>query len=117
MADEQVVDSLCRGAEGTVDAWDVRVIPDGAVFDLLFDARSEFDRYRVVCAGVQVFDSGWRGASHDDDDARVDGGVAGPGRGEALDLFVKRGHAQFAVAVVGGTSSTVWDDRVRCRLP
>ena len=45
------------------------------------------------------------------------GGVAGPGRGEALDLFVKRGHAQFAVAVVGGTSSTVWDDRVRCRLP
>lgn len=45
------------------------------------------------------------------------GGVAGPGRGEALDLFVKRGHAKFTVAVVRGTSSTVWDNGVRCRLP
>ncbi len=105
------------GAEGTVDVWDIRAIPDGAVFDLRFDARSEPDRYRVAYAGVQVYDSGWRGASHYDGDARFDGGVAGPGRGEALDLFVKRGHAQFTVTVVGGTSTTVWDYRVRCRLP
>ncbi len=105
------------GAEGTVDVWDISAIADGAAFDLRFDARSEPDRYRVAYAGVQVYDSGWRGASHDDDDARFEGGFAGPGRDEALDLFVKRGHAQCTVTVVGGTSSTVWDDRVRCRLP
>ncbi len=105
------------GAEGTVDVWDIRAIPDGAVFDLRFDARSEPDRYRVTHAGVQVYDSGWRGASHFDGDVRFDGGLAGPGRGEALDLFVKRGQADFTVTVVGGTSSTIWDYRVRCRLP
>jgi hypothetical protein len=103
------------GAEGTVDVWDIRSIPYGAVFDLRFDARSEPDRYRISYAGAQVYDSGWRGASHYGNDARFDGGIAGPGRGEALDLFVKRGQSSFTVTVVGGTSSTVWDYRVRCR--
>ena len=105
------------GAEGTVDLWDISDIPDGAVFDLRFDARSEPDRYRITYGGFQVYDSGWRGASSYDGDARYDGGIAGPGRGEALDVFVKRAHASFTVTVVGGTSSTVWDYRVRCRMP
>ncbi|TVR85031.1 MAG: hypothetical protein EA416_17930, partial [Trueperaceae bacterium] len=87
------------GAEGTVDLWDISDIPDGAVFDLRFDARSEPDRYRVMYGGFQVYDSGWRGASRYDGDARYDGGIVGPGRGEALDVFVKRAHASFTVTV------------------
>jgi len=50
--------------------WDVSHIPDGAVSDLRFDAHSEPDRYRVVYGGVQVYDSGWRGAARFDGEER-----------------------------------------------
>jgi len=105
------------GVEGTVDVWDISGIPDGAAFDLRFNARSQPDRYRVTYRGVQVYDSGWRGASSYDGDPRYPGGIAGPGAGEELDLFVKRGVDAFTVTVVGVERGTVWDYRVRCRLP
>ena len=105
------------GAEGTVDVWDISHIPDGAVFDLRFNARSEPDRYRIVYGGVEVYDSGWRGAASYGDDPRFAGGIAGPGQGEASDVFVKRAYQDMTVVVDGGTTSTVWDYRVRCRVP
>ena len=105
------------GVEGTVDTWDISGIPDGATFDLRFNARTVPDRYRVTYRGVQVFDSGWRGASRYDDDTRYPGGIAGPGAGEELGLFVKTATSAFTVTVVGVEDETVWDYRVRCRLP
>jgi len=103
------------GEEGTVDTWDIAAIPEGAVFDLRFDAASMPDRFRVVYRGVNVFESGWRGSSSYDGNAEYPGGVVSPGSGEATDLFAKSGSNAFAVVVIGGESGTVWDYSVRCR--
>ncbi|MBW6455611.1 MAG: hypothetical protein K0A98_06975 [Trueperaceae bacterium] len=103
------------GEEGTVDTWDVATIPEGAVFDLRFDAKSMPDRFRVVYRGVNVFESGWRGSSTYDGNPAYPGGVVSPGSGEAPDLFAKSGSNAFTVVVIGGESGTVWDYSVRCR--
>jgi len=104
------------GEEGTVDTWDIATIPEGAVFDLRFDAESMPDRFRVVYRGTNVFESGWRGSSGYDGNPEYPGGVVSPGSGEATDLFAKSGGNAFTVVVIGGESGTVWDYSVRCRM-
>lgn len=105
------------GAEGTVDRWDVSDIPDGAVFDVRYDAESMPDVFRIDYQGARIWDSGWRGSSSYADDPDYPGGIAGPGAGERLDLFRKSGTDVFTVTVVGGESGTVWSYQVRCRMP
>jgi hypothetical protein len=105
------------GAEGTIDRWDVSTIPDGAVFDLRYDAESMPDRFHVDYLGARVWDSGWRGSSSYATDPDYPGGIAGPGAGERLDLFRKAGSDRLTVTVIGGESGTVWSYQVRCRMP
>jgi len=104
------------GVEGTVDTWDIATIPEGAVFDLRFDAKSMPDRFRVVYRGANVFESGWRGSASYDGRPAYPGGVTSPGAGEATGLFAKAGSNVFTVVVIGGESGTAWDYSVRCRM-
>ena len=105
------------GVEGTIDRWDVSTIPDGAVFDLSFQAWDLPDRFRVAYLGTTLWDSGWRGASSYASDARYPGGIAGAGGGEVTDLFVKSGSNVVTVTVVGVDDDTEWEYRIRCRMP
>jgi hypothetical protein len=105
------------GVEGTIDRWDVSTIPDGAVFDLSFQAWDLPDRFRVAYLGTTRWDSGWRGSSAFAGDPRYPGGIAGGGGGEAGDLFVKSGSDVVTVTVVGVDDDTEWEYRIRCRMP
>ena len=103
------------GVEGTVDTWDISAIPDGATFDIAFDARNKPDSFQVVYQGATVLNTGWRGAAGYGDEPRYAAGIAGPGQGQQDGLFVKSGTNSFTVTVIGGEDGTVWDYRVRCR--
>ena len=105
------------GVEGTIDRWDVSTIPDGAVFDLSFQAWDLPDRFRVAYLGTTLWDSGWRGSSTYASDPSYPGGIAGAGGGEVSDLFVKSGSNVVTVTVVGVDDDTEWEYRIRCRMP
>lgn len=105
------------GDQGTLDRWDISSIPEGAVFDIRYDARSVPDRYEVdYPIGNRVLDTGWRGSGRYAGSS-YPGGIQGPGRGTASNIFQKRGVNHFVVRVFGGGSGTVWDYQVRCRIP
>ncbi|MCH8549543.1 MAG: hypothetical protein LAT80_11765 [Balneolaceae bacterium] len=105
------------GAQGTLDRWDISAIPEGAVFDIRYDARSVPDRYEVdYPLGNRVLDTGWRGSQRYAG-SRYPGGIRGQGRGTSSDIFQKRGVNQFVVRVFGGASGTLWDYQIRCRIP
>jgi len=103
------------GVEGTVDTWDISAIPEGATFDIAFDAHDVPDSFQVSYQGATVLSTGWRGGASYADKPRYAAGIAGPGEGQQDGLFVKRGTTSFTVTVIGGEDGTVWDYRVRCR--
>ena len=105
----------------TEDLWDISVIrpPAGqkAVFDISFDTYSIPDRIFVYYPpGNLILDTGWRGSSYYDGDPLYPGGIAGPGRGQFDEIFVKGSVDQFKVVVVGPDQGTAWDYSVRCRF-
>lgn len=106
-----------RRRGGTLDHWDVAAIPDGAHFGIRFDAYTLPDEFRIAYRGTTALDTGWRGSSDYQGDAAYPGGIAGPGSGEQLDLFVKSGTTTFTVTVIGVDDDTEWTYNVRCRMP
>lgn len=105
------------GEQGTLDRWDISSIPEGAVFDIRYNAYSVPDRYEVdYPIGNRVLNTGWRG-SRSYAGSRYPGGIQGPGSGTASNIFQKRGVNQFVVRVFGGGSGTAWNYQVRCRIP
>lgn len=106
------------GYGATVDNWDISEIPTGATFDIDFDAYSIPDKYIIEYpAGSIVLDTGWRGSSFYDGNPRYPGGIAGPGRGQLLDIFSKAAIDSFRVTVIGGEPGTAWRYSIRCRVP
>ncbi|HOU53428.1 MAG TPA: PKD domain-containing protein [Myxococcota bacterium] len=104
------------GSSGTVDTWDISMIPKGAVFDLQFDAYSIPDMFLAEYPdGLLVLSTGWRGDSSYEGNPRYPGGIAGPGGGSVSGLFVKGRTDFFTVRVIGGEPGTAWDYQVSCR--
>jgi hypothetical protein len=104
------------GGEGaTVDNWDITTIPQGATFEIQFDAYSIPDKFIVEYPnGSVVVDTGWRGDSSYNGNPRYPGGIAGAGQGSVQNLFSKAGQDTFKVTVIGGEPGTAWDYSVRC---
>jgi len=107
-----------QGGQGvTVDNWDIRDIPLGAVFDMGFDAYTIPDKYIVEYpVGAVVLDTGWRGASYYEGNPLYPGGIAGPGRGQVDGFFTRSGVDEFKVTVIGPQSGTRWRYQIRCRV-
>ena len=74
---------------------DVSTIPAGARLDLRFGAYQLPDRFRVVCGGAVVYESGWRGDAAYASKPAYAAGIAGLGAAEALDLFVRGMASDF----------------------
>ena len=101
----------------TVDTWDISDIPVDATFDIRFDALNVPDKYVVEYpVGTVVLDTGWRGSSFYEGNPLYPGGIAGPGRGEELDIFQKGVQNTFRVTVTGAQQGTIWYYDMRCRI-
>lgn len=111
--------SSTQGGYGvTVDNWDISAVPTGAVFDLKFNTYSIPDKILIHSAdGVELYNSGWRGAGLYDGRTMYPGGVAGGGRGSAEAIFTKADETTFKVTVVGPDTRTLWKYEVQCRVP
>lgn len=105
------------GGQGvTVDNWDISMLPDGAEFDIRFDAYNIPDKFVVTYDGSVVLDTGWRGSSTYDGDSMYPGGIEGPGAGQEDGIFTKvAGVDTFEVTVYGPQSGTAWEYDVRAR--
>lgn len=109
--------SSTQGGYGvTVDNWDISTVPAGAVFDLKFDTYMIPDKILIHSAdGVELFNSGWRGAKSYDGLSMYPGGLAGIGQGGNDAIFSKTDETTFKVTVVGPDPKTQWKYEVRCR--
>ncbi len=107
-----------RNAPGIyIDTWDISSIATGAVMDFDFDAYSLPDRWWIYYDGELVLETGWRGSAGYEGDPRFPGGIAGPGRGEALAFMTKiEGVDELVIRTEGGDTGTWWDYRLRCRI-
>jgi len=104
------------GVGVTIDNWDISEIPEGATFDIQFQAFSIPDKFVIEYpAGTVQHDTGWRGSSSYNNDPRYPGGIEGPGSGQENDLFTKEDHDMFRVVVTGVENATAWNYQVRCR--
>ncbi len=101
-----------------IDNWDISAVPVGAVFDLRFDTIKIPDKIVVDYPdGVEVFDSGWRGAPAYDDSPLYPGGLDGGGKGGDEGIFSKTDADTFKVTVFGPDPATKWSYEVRCSIP
>lgn len=100
----------------TVHHWDLSDIPQGAAFDIDYDALSQPDRYFIEYpAGNLVHDTGWRGSPTYEGDPQFPGGIAGPGKGSEEDLFVKGSSNDLKITIIGGEPGTIWHYDIQCR--
>ncbi|KAL9189826.1 hypothetical protein ACHAXT_009501 [Thalassiosira profunda] len=106
------------GGGVTIDNWDVSTIPDGAVFDIRFDAFSVPDKF-VVEYPLQnvVLDTGWRGSASNEGNALYPGGIAGDGDEESNNIFAKLTQDTLRVTAIGPDPNTAWEYDLRCRTP
>lgn len=103
------------GVEGTMDRWDISMLPEGALLDIRYDMKQIPDRIIMEYpVGRERLDTGWRG-SVSYESPRYPGGIVGPGIGQELDVFRKEGDNYFIVKVFGVDSNTIWEYQVRCR--
>ena len=90
--------------------------PQGAAFDIRFDAFTLPDRFVVAYpSGTTVLDTGWRGSSAYEGDPDYPGGIAGPGQGQVDGMFTRSWQDSFTVTVTGPDPNTAWNYQVRCR--
>ncbi len=110
--------SSTEGGYGvTVDVWDISTVPVGAVFDLKFDTYQIPDKIVIQSSdGVELFNSGWRGAKAYDGMPLYPGGLAGTGKGGAEAVFNKADATTFKVTVIGPDPKTKWKYEVQCRV-
>jgi hypothetical protein len=101
----------------TLNLWDISALPEGAKLDLSFDAYSMPDRFVVQYKGVTVFDSGWRGDGSyaQSKPSLYPGGISGPGKGTADNMFSKAGDNTIRVIVYGPEGGTAWNYKIRAR--
>lgn len=110
--------SQLGGSGVTIDNWDISAVPDGAVFDLRYEALGIPDKFLVNYPdGNQVLDSGWRGNSRYDGATLYPGGVVGDGDNAIYNLFPCLAQDSFRVTVIGPDIGTLWKYEVRCRTP
>ncbi len=115
---EEWTASKSGGYGTTTEVWDISSLPEGTAFDFSYNAMSVPDKFTVEYpVGNVVLDTGWRGSA-----ARAarrsdlyPGGVTGPGRGAADDVFEKAAADAFKVTVYGPESGTAWNYRIRPR--
>ncbi|WP_232222233.1 PKD domain-containing protein [Thioalkalivibrio paradoxus] len=115
---EEWTASKSGGYGTTTEIWDISNLPEGTAFDFSYNAMSVPDKFTVEYpVGNVVLDTGWRGSA-----ARAarrsdlyPGGVTGPGRGAADDVFEKAAADAFKVTVYGPESGTAWNYRIRPR--
>lgn len=104
------------GHNGTVDFWDITILPSNAILDIRYNMYSIPDKLIIEYPqSIVVFNSGWRG-SHSYAGADFPGGIIGPGIGQELSVFTKDTHNEFIVSVTGGGAQTLWEYQVRCRV-
>lgn len=100
----------------TVHHWDLSDIPEGAAFDIDYNALNQPDRYFIEYpAGTLVHDTGWRGSPTYEGDPQFPGGIAGPGLGSEEDLFTKGSSNDLKITIIGGEPGTIWHYDIRCR--
>lgn len=110
--------SRSSGEGVTIDNWDVTAIPDGAVFDVRYEAFSAPVKFLVDYPnGNRVLDTGWRGSSRNNDSPLYPGGISGKGDGTAYNIFSRLTQGIVRVTVVGPDLDTAWNYGVRCRTP
>jgi hypothetical protein len=75
------------------------------------------DRFVVQYKGVTVFDSGWRGDGSyaQSKPSLYPGGISGPGKGTADNMFSKAGDNTIRVIVYGPEGGTAWNYKIRAR--
>lgn len=99
----------------TIHNWDISDIPEGATFDIQYDALLQPDRYIIEYpAGTVVHDTGWRGSSSYQGNPMYPGGIQGPGIGNADAIFTKGTVNSFKVTIIGGEPGTIWYYDIRC---
>ncbi len=103
------------GVGGTLDRWDISMLPDGALIDVRFDTNQIPDliimEYPI---GMERLNTGWRGSMRYEG-SQYPGGIVEPGVGEELGVFQKGAENSFIVKVFGVDRNTIWDYQVRCR--
>lgn len=106
------------GVEGTIDIWDISVLPENVMLDVRYDMYQIPDQLLMEYpSGNLRLDTGWRGDSRYARHPNYPGGVTSPGQGEVLDVFRKDGIDQFIVRVNARDNRTLWRYKVRCREP
>jgi len=105
------------GVEGTIDRWDISLLPEGVMLDIRYDTKSIPDKLLVEYpVNNEQLNTGWRG------DRRYSGqnypgGIKGPGVGQNFNMFRKVSDDTFVVKVNGVDDGTYWEYQVRCRAP
>lgn len=104
------------GHEGTVDFWDISILPPNAILDIRYNMYNIPDKLVLEYPRNNIIlNTGWRG-SNSFAGPNYPGGIQGPGNGQVLDAFVKNESNEFVVFVTGGGSQTLWEYQVRCRI-
>lgn len=103
------------GQGGTIDNWDISMLPRGAEFDIRYDAYSIPDKYHIYYNNSLVLDTGWRGASSYEGNPMYPGGISGRGNGMEEAVFTKARVNTFKVIVFGPGPGTAWNYEIRAR--
>lgn len=106
------------GVEGTIDTWDISMLPHNVLLDVRFNMFRIPDQLLMEYPpGNTVLDTGWRGDRSFNNNPSYPGGIRGGGQGEFLGVFQKEVMDEFIVRVNGVDSGTKWNYSVRCRMP
>ena len=107
--------SAISGGSGiTIDYIDLSRVPAGASADLIFNAYSAPDRWKVYYPpDTLVYDTGWRGADHYSDNPPYNDWWGGTGQGNVEGVFTKQSGNNLARVVTNGYApGTAWIYRV-----
>ena len=118
------VETQAGGHGVTVDRWNLRQVPVGAVIDFRYYTYSIPDNFIIEYpVGDIAYETGWVGdAWHAwpfiGQPQLYPGGIVGGPSGTVEGVFTKlAGQEEFRVTVLGPDQDTLWNYEIRCHVP
>lgn len=118
------VETQAGGHGVTVDRWNLRLVPVGAVIDFRYYTYTIPDSFIIEYpVGDIAYETGWVGDPWHawpifGQPELYPGGIVGGPSGTAEGVFTKlAGQDEFRVTVLGPDQNTLWNYEIRCRVP
>ncbi len=110
--DEWIEPAFGRGESVAVENWDISAVPDGAVFDIMYDTWDIPDDFLVEYpSGYGVVDLGWSGVWRDRGGTNTAPNVFSKLTSGTLRLTAVRPYSE------GGNADRLLEYKIRCRTP